>query len=130
MKLPSRHWSELRAPDFAALAQAPDIAEVVAVLPLGATEQHGPHLPLCVDTALVDAVLRGALPRVPEAVPVLVLPTQAIGLSPEHARFPGTLTLSAQTLIARFSSLPASRRGDSVTQAVRDWMAERYPCPG
>lgn len=36
--------------------------------------------------------------------------------------------ITAQTLIARFASLPASRRGDSVTQAVRDWMAERYPC--
>jgi len=108
MKLPSRHWSELRAPDFAALARAPDIAEVVAVLPLGATEQHGPHLPLCVDTTLVDAVVRGALPQLPETVPVLVLPTQAIGLSPEHDRFAGTLTLSAQTLIALWTEIGAA----------------------
>lgn len=41
---------------------------------------------------------------------------------------PSGTGIRAQTLLARFSSLPASRRGDSVTQAVRDWMAERYPC--
>lgn len=36
--------------------------------------------------------------------------------------------ITAQTLLARLASLPASRRQDSITQAVRDWMAERYPC--
>lgn len=41
---------------------------------------------------------------------------------------PSGTGITAQTLLARFTGLPAPRRQDSVTQAVRDWMAERYPC--
>lgn len=107
MQLPSRYWSELSTRDFVRLAAAPDLGEVVAVLPLGATEQHGPHLPTGVDTVLVDGVVRAALPQLPAELPVLVLPTQAVGLSPEHARFPGTLTLSSQTLIALWREIGA-----------------------
>ena len=107
MQLTSRYWSELGTSDFARLAAAPDVGEVVAVLPLGATEQHGPHLPTGVDTVLVDGVVRAALPLLPAELPVLVLPTQAVGLSPEHARFPGTLTLSSQTLIALWREIGA-----------------------
>lgn len=107
MQLPSRYWSELGTRDFARLAAAPDVGEVVAVLPLGATEQHGPHLPTGVDTVLVDGIVRAALPWLPADLPVLVLPTQALGLSPEHARFPGTLTLSSQTLIALWREIGA-----------------------
>lgn len=107
MQLPSRYWSELGTGDFARLAAAPDVGEVVAVLPLGATEQHGPHLPTGVDTVLVDGVVRAALPLLPPELPVLVLPTQAVGLSPEHARFLGTLTLSSQTLIALWREIGA-----------------------
>jgi creatinine amidohydrolase len=84
-----RYWSQLTTRDFAAL----DVAATVAVLPLGATEQHGPHLPLGVDTVLADGIVAASLPLLPAALPVLFLPTQQIGLSPEHARFAGTLTL-------------------------------------
>ena len=99
MRLPSRFWADLTTRDFSGLTQAPDVGEVVAVLPLGATEQHGPHLALSVDSDLVDAVVGAALPLLPAELPVLVLPTQKIGKSNEHARFPGTLTLGAETLI-------------------------------
>lgn len=98
MAFPSRYWADLTTTDFAGL----DPAATVAVLPLGATEQHGPHLPLAVDQALVDGIVAQALPQVPAAVPVLVLPTQAVGYSPEHAAFPGTLTLSPATVIANW----------------------------
>jgi creatinine amidohydrolase len=91
-----RFWAQLTTRDFAAL----DPATTVAVLPLGATEQHGPHLPLAVDQALVDGIVAQALPQLPAELPVLVLPTQQVGYSPEHAQFPGTLTLSAPTVIA------------------------------
>jgi creatinine amidohydrolase len=101
--LPSRFWADLASPDFAAL----DPATTVAVLPLGATEQHGPHLPLAVDQALVDGIVAAALPRLPAECPVLVLPTQQVGYSPEHASFPGTLTLSAETVIATWVALGA-----------------------
>lgn len=99
VQLPSRFWADLTTREFAQLRRAPDLDQVVAVLPVGATEQHGPHLPLDVDRALVDAVVAGALPLLPPELPVLVLPTQRIGKSNEHARFPGTLSLSAETLI-------------------------------
>lgn len=98
-----RFWSQLSTRDFAAL----DVAATVAVLPLGATEQHGPHLPLGVDTVLADGIVAAALPLLPPELPVLFLPTQQIGLSPEHARFAGTLTLSAETLIRVWSEIGA-----------------------
>ena len=98
-----RYWSQLTTRDFAAL----DVAATVAVLPLGATEQHGPHLPLGVDTVLADGIVTAALPLLPAKLPVLFLPTQQIGLSPEHARFAGTLTLSAETVIRMWNEIGA-----------------------
>jgi creatinine amidohydrolase len=90
----SRFWADLSTRDFAQL----DPAGTVAVLPLGATEQHGPHLPLSVDQTLVDGVVAAALLHVPARLPVLVLPTQQVGYSPEHLDFPGTLSLSFDTV--------------------------------
>ena len=77
----------------------------MAVLPVAATEQHGPHLPLSVDQSIVDGVIAAALPQLPAELPVLFLPTQQVGYSPEHIRFPGTLTLSSATLIAAWTEL-------------------------
>lgn len=99
--LPSRFWADLRTTDFAAL----DAGRTVAVLPVGATEQHGPHLPLAVDQALVDGMVARALPHLPADLPVLVLPTQQVGYSPEHTAFPGTLTLSWNTVLASWIEL-------------------------
>jgi creatinine amidohydrolase len=106
--LPSRFWADLATTDFAAL----DPASTVAVLPVGATEQHGPHLPLAVDQCLVDGIVAQALPQLPAACPVLVLPTQQVGYSPEHAQFPGTLTLPVETVIATWVAL-----GEGVARA-------------
>lgn len=73
-------------------------SDLVVVLPLGATEQHGPHLPLGTDSSIVDAVIAAALPYLQSAnTPALFLPTQYIGLSPEHIAFTGTLGLSPET---------------------------------
>ena len=88
-------WGDLCTTDFAGL----DLERTVAVLPVAATEQHGPHLPLSVDADLVNGVLAAAGPHLGAGCPVYVLPTQAVGLSPEHERFPGTLTLRPETLI-------------------------------
>jgi creatinine amidohydrolase len=101
MPFASRFWADLSTADFAGL----DAASTVAVLPLGATEQNGPHLPLAVDHCLVDGILAQALPQLPTDVPVLVLPTQQVGYSPEHADFPGTLTLPVETVIATWIAL-------------------------
>ena len=107
MQLPSRFWADLTTRHFTQLAASAVIDQAVAVLPVAAIEQHGPHLPVSVDTTLVDSVVAASLPHLPAALPVLFLPTQQVGKSNEHIRFPGTLTLSAQTLIAVWMELGA-----------------------
>ena len=101
MPAPTRFWSELSTADFAAL----DLARTIAVLPVAATEQHGPHLPLSVDTDIVNGVVRAALPHLAASLPALFLPTQAVGFSPEHTRFAGTLTLKSETLLRVWTEL-------------------------
>jgi creatinine amidohydrolase len=99
----SRFWADLTTRDFAQL----DAARTVAVLPVGATEQHGPHLPLAVDQLLADGIVQAALPHIPADVPVLFLPTQAVGYSPEHTGFPGTLSLSSSLVAGTWIELGA-----------------------
>jgi creatinine amidohydrolase len=108
MTLPSRFWADLCTRDFAQL----DPARTIAVLPVAATEQHGPHLPLSVDTVLADGIVAASLPHLSPELSVLFLPTQAVGLSPEHARFPGTLTLKAETVLRLWTEI-----GESVAAA-------------
>ncbi len=104
---PCPYWAQLSTRDFA-LAQASGLAaRTVAILPVGATEQHGPHLPLCVDSALTEGILQHALAQLPPDVPVLALPTQTIGLSVEHLAFAGTLSLQPATLLALWTELGA-----------------------
>ncbi len=108
MTLPSRFWADLCTRDFAQL----DPARTIAVLPVAATEQHGPHLPLSVDTVLADGIVAASLPHLAPELSVLFLPTQAVGLSPEHARFPGTLALKAETVLRLWTEI-----GESVAAA-------------
>ena len=103
-----RHWQNLKTTDFARMAQEGTLATTVAILPVAATEQHGPHLPLGVDTTLLEAILESALPRLKQETGVLVLPTQPIGFSPEHGAFPGTLGFSAETLIRVWTEIGES----------------------
>jgi creatinine amidohydrolase len=94
MKLKSHWWWDLSAEDFRNL----DMSQIVAVLPVGAVEQHGPHLPVRVDAAINEGIMRHAVERMSDDFPALILPTMAIGKSNEHSAYPGTLTLSAETL--------------------------------
>ena len=123
-KSSSYYWSQWRTTDFANL----DKSRAIAVLPLAATEQHGPHLPLSVDADIVDGVVQAAVQQlqtlnVPSkstrgAVPVLFLPTQNIGLSPEHAAFPGTLTLRPETLIRLWTDIAESVKAAGIHKLV------------
>ncbi len=105
--LSTRYWQDLPWTAFQALPK-----DTVAVLPVAAIEQHGPHLPVSVDRTINEGVLARTLALLPEALPVLVLPVQAVGLSVEHIRFPGTLTASAETLIKLWTEI-----GESVARA-------------
>lgn len=109
-----RFWADLKSPDFARL----DLARCIAVLPVAAIEQHGPHLPLNVDATLVDGVIAAALPHLPAGLPVLFMPTQAVGYSPEHTRFAGTLTLKAETIIRLWTELAESVAASGVNKLV------------
>ena len=106
-RLPSVLWWDLSARDFAAL----DMASVVAVQPIAAVEQHGPHLPVSVDATINAGIVAAAVAQMGER-PALVLPMLPIGKSNEHARFPGTLTLSYETLARVWLEIGTSvRRG-------------------
>jgi creatinine amidohydrolase len=109
MTLPTtRYWQELTTADFAAL----DGERMIALLPVAAIEQHGPHLPVAVDAAINAALVERLVARAPAALPLLVLPMVAVGVSPEHADFPGTLTLAPETMLRILTEL-----GDSVAAA-------------
>ena len=107
MNLPSKFWADLTSRHFSQLATSNVIDQTVAVLPVAAIEQHGPHLPVSVDTSLVNGVIEASLQHLPVSLPVLFMPTQQVGKSNEHIRYPGTLTLSAQTLISVWMELGA-----------------------
>lgn len=100
----SLYWEHLTTAQFAAR----DFARTVVVLPVAATEQHGPHLPVSTDAALGEAILRRAAERLGPDADVLILPMQRIGKSDEHLAFPGTLTVSLDTLRALWRDLARS----------------------
>lgn len=99
----ARYWADLTSEEIGrAAAQG-----AIAVLPVSAIEQHGPHLPVSVDTTIVEGIIAAALPLLPADLPVLFLPTQSIGKSNEHSRYPGTLTFSAEILIRMWMEIGA-----------------------
>jgi creatinine amidohydrolase len=110
MTLPRRNWMDMTWQDIAGAAGA--TVRWIAVLPLAAVEQHGPHLPLGVDTYIAEAYLARVRAQLPADLPVTFLPAQRIGVSAEHLSFPGTLTLSAATAMAAWTEL-----GESLARA-------------
>jgi creatinine amidohydrolase len=110
MTLPKRDWMEMTWADIAAAGEA--VRRWIAVLPLAAVEQHGPHLPLGVDAYVAEAYLARVRKILPEALPVTFLPVQPVGVSAEHLGYPGTLTLSAATAIKAWTEI-----GESLARA-------------
>ena len=102
--LPSRHWTELTTTDFVGA----DMTTCVAVLPVAAVEQHGPHLPLGTDAFIMQGYLDRVLAVLPADVPALFLPIQNCGASIEHGDFPGTLSLSAQAALVAWRDIAGS----------------------
>ncbi|HXX50036.1 MAG TPA: creatininase family protein [Xanthobacteraceae bacterium] len=114
MTLPKRDWMEMTWRDLAGASTA----GWIAVLPLAAVEQHGPHLPLGVDAFIADAYLQRVRDILPPDLPVTFLPVQRVGVSVEHLSYPGTLTLSAATAIAAWTELGESLARTGIRKLV------------
>jgi creatinine amidohydrolase len=108
MTIPPGNWTELHWPAL----DRTTAADRIAVLPLAATEQHGPHLPLGTDVLIAEAYLARVRELMPVNLPVTFLPVQAIGISTEHIDFPGTLTLPTAVALQSWIAI-----GESVARA-------------
>src|SRR5450432_1661918 len=106
--VPPRDWTEIRWPDIAGDATA----RWIAVLPLAATEQHGPHLPVGTDVMIAQAYLARVRELLPDTIPATFLPIQPVGISTEHIGYPGTLTLPTDVALKTWMAL-----GESVARA-------------
>jgi creatinine amidohydrolase len=106
--VPTRNWTEVRWPDIAAA----EAERWIAVLPLAATEQHGPHLPLGTDVMIAQAYLARVRELLPDSIPAIFLPVQPVGISTEHLAYPGTLTMPAEVALRSWIAL-----GESVARA-------------
>lgn len=82
-----------------------DAARWIAVLPLAATEQHGPHLPFETDTLIAQAYLARVRAILPENLPVTFLPIEPVGISTEHTDYPGTQTLATDVALGKWRAL-------------------------
>lgn len=89
-------WSRLKAAEIKAMAGR----NAVVIVPIGATEQHGPHLPSMVDWRLVQEVAQRAARLMTPSAPVLVAPTIPYGMSEHHMSLNGTITLDYATMYA------------------------------
>ena len=106
--LPRRYWQDMTTLDFGDA----DLANWIAVLPVAAIEQHGPHLPVYTDTCIAEGMIRNSIDRLSDDLPVTFLPVQAIGKSNEHIASPGTLTSTWETTTKLWLEI-----GDSVHRA-------------
>lgn len=107
--IPPRHWNAIVWPEVS----ASDAARWIAVLPLAATEQHGPHLPLETDVLIGEAYLARLKALLPPELPVSFLAVQRIGISTEHIDYPGTQTLTTEAALKEWTALgeDVARRG-------------------
>jgi creatinine amidohydrolase len=102
-----RFWSELTSADLSQVN-----ADTIAVVPVAATEQHGPHLPLGTDSFIAEGMIAEVRKRAPPDLDAVLLPIQAIGKSNEHLKWPGTLTFTAQTVLNAWTQI-----GEAVNRA-------------
>jgi creatinine amidohydrolase len=92
----SRRLERLTSPEVAAI----DKRDAVVIQPIASIEQHGPHLPCVTDTLMAEALTDRSIACTPTSVNVWRLPVLSYGKSTEHLGYPGTITLSTETLLA------------------------------
>ena len=91
--MPSVMWKELTAEDLRARAAA----DAIVILPVASMEQHGPHLPVGVDTFLCEAVCKAGAELAAQSVPCVVAPTLWCGMAEHHMAYGGTFTFDIPT---------------------------------
>src|SRR3979490_1565127 len=101
LAVPPRDWTDIHWPDFAEGSPA----RWIAVLPVAATEQHGPHLPVGTDVMITQAYLARVRELLPDSIPATFLPLQRVGISTEHIGYPGTLTLPTEVALKTWMAL-------------------------
>jgi creatinine amidohydrolase len=111
---PPRDWTKI---DWTKV-DAAMAARWIAVLPLAATEQHGPHLPLETDVMIGEAYLARVREHLADSIPATFLPIERIGISTEHIDFKGTQTLSAEAALAKWKSIGVSVARTGVKKIV------------
>ncbi|HXH42815.1 MAG TPA: creatininase family protein [Bradyrhizobium sp.] len=106
---PPRDWTDI---DWAQAGPA-EVSRWIAVLPLAATEQHGPHLPLTTDVLIADAYMARVRQLLPASVPASFLAVEPVGISTEHIDYPGTQTLPTDVALKRWTGIgeEVARRG-------------------
>lgn len=107
-------WTTLTSPELSELAKQ----DALAVLPLGAVEQHGPHLPLGTDLIIAEGLLAAVRDRLAPVRPILVLPSLALGASAEHEHFGGTLSVSAGEAARTISAVGERVRAAGIERLV------------
>lgn len=94
-------WTDFAAREFDGL----DPMETIAILPIAAVEQHGPHLPVGTDTIINTSMMELLAARAPDDLDIRILPVQAIGKSNEHIWAKGTITHKATNLIDAWTQI-------------------------
>lgn len=107
-------WADFRSSEFAGI----DPEETIAILPTAAIEQHGPHLPVGVDTMIATGMLERLRADCPDDLDIRILPIQAIGKSNEHLHARGTLTLTAESALGAWREIGLSIARAGVRKVV------------
>ena len=97
-------WGDYRTTEYENI----DPETTIAILPVAAIEQHGPHLPVSTDATIMNGMLDTVIARLPDDLDIRILPVQAVGKSNEHVHAPGTLTLSPLAANQSWTELGAS----------------------
>lgn len=98
---PPQNWGDIDA----AHIDRKSAASWIAVLPLAATEQHGPHLPFETDTMIAQAYLARVHTLLPNDIPATFFPIEEVGISTEHMAFSGSKTLTTDAALKRWMKL-------------------------